>query len=160
MDPCKDKVRYTEVSEHKRYVPDWINVANHFYRYAPEKIQYGINRYQNETKRLYQVLNDRLAEQQAAGQDLWIVGGKYSAADICCFSWINWSLWAGVDAKPFAEIEKWLEAIRNRPAVERGVNVPVPFEMREKMKDSKAADDYAKQQSEWILKGMKDDAVS
>lgn len=132
--------------------------ANHFYRYAPERIEYGINRYQTETKRLYQVLNDRLVQQQAAGQGLWIVGGKYTIADISCFSWINWAAWAGVDTKPFPEIEKWLETIENRPAVERGVNVPVKFDMRDKMKDSKKADEYAKQQSEWIMKGMKDDA--
>ena len=64
--------------------------ANHFYRYAPEKIEYGIKRYQTETKRLYQVLNDRLASQQASDQGLWIVGGKYTIADICCFSWVRY----------------------------------------------------------------------
>lgn len=65
-----------------------------------------------------------------------------------------------METKSFAEIERWLEAIRNRPSVERGVNVPVPFEMREKMHDQKAADEYAKHHSEWIMKGMKEDAVS
>lgn len=60
--------------------------ANHFYRYAPEKIEYAVNRYQTETKRLYQVLNDRLKAQEEAGEGLWLVGGKYTIADLCCFS--------------------------------------------------------------------------
>lgn len=67
--------------------------ANHFYRYAPQKIEYAVNRYQTETKRLYQVLNDRLAAQETSGQGLWIVGSKYTIADICCFSWVNWAEW-------------------------------------------------------------------
>lgn len=52
--------------------------ANHFFRYAPEKIPYGINRYQEETQRLYTVLEDGLN----AGTGEWLVGDKYSAADI------------------------------------------------------------------------------
>ena len=64
--------------------------ANHFYRYAPEKIQYGIDRYQTESKRLYQVLEDRLAAQVAGGSSPWIVGEKYTFADLACFSWVEW----------------------------------------------------------------------
>lgn len=135
-----------------------LTQANHFYRYAPEKIQYGINRYQTETKRLYQVLDDRLAAQHSAGQGLWIVGNKFTIVDIACFSWINWAAWAGIETQPFPNVQKWLETIQQRDAVERGVNVPVPFDVREKMKDQKKADEYAKEQSEWIMKGMKDDS--
>lgn len=157
--PMQGQGRFIE-SYHRCSVPVTDTLpANHFYRYAPEKIEYGINRYQNETKRLYQVLEDRLIQQEKAGQSLWIVAGKYSIADIACFSWINWAEWAGVDTKPFAKISKWLETIQNRPATEQGVNIPVKFDMKEKMKDSKKADEYAKQQSEWIMKGMKDDAT-
>jgi glutathione S-transferase len=132
-------------------------VANHFYRYAPTKIEYAINRYQNETKRLYQVLNDRLAAQEAAGQGLWIVGGKFSIADISCFSWINWAAWAGVETDSFKELERWLKAIQDREAVERGVNVPEKFELRERMKSKESADAYAKKNSAWIMQGMKED---
>jgi len=103
--------------------------ANHFYRYAPEKIQYGIDRYQNECKRLYQVLNDRLKAQEAADRGLWIVGGKYSIADISCFSWVNWAEWAGIPTKPFPEIEKWLATIQERAAVKSGVDIPEKFTM-------------------------------
>ena len=104
--------------------------ANHFYRYAPSKIDYAVNRYQTETKRLYQVLNDRLKHQEGEGKGLWLVGGRYSIADLCCFSWVNWAEWAGVETKPFAELQRWLEGIQARPAVERGVNVPDRFEMK------------------------------
>lgn len=65
--------------------------ANHFYRYAPEKIQYGIDRYQTETKRLYKVLEDRLQTQEGKDQGLWVVGGKYTIADLCIFSWVYWA---------------------------------------------------------------------
>lgn len=76
--------------------------ANHFYRYAPVKIEYGIKRYQTETKRLYQVLEDRLVEQSEAGSHgPWIVGNKMTIADLACFSWINWAEWAGVDVEEF-----------------------------------------------------------
>ena len=64
--------------------------ANHFYRYASKKIQYGIDRYQTETKRLYRVLNSRLEAQEAAGKGLWVVGGKYTIADLCIFSWVRY----------------------------------------------------------------------
>lgn len=59
--------------------------ANHFYRYAPEKIDYAIKRYHTECKRLYQVLEDRLESQEQAGQGLWTVGGRYTIADLANF---------------------------------------------------------------------------
>ena len=132
--------------------------ANHFYRYAPTKIEYAINRYQMETKRLYQVLNDRLAEQEAKGQGLWLVGGKYSIADLCNFSWTNWAEWAGVERRPFPELQRWSEAIEKRPAVIKGVDVPVKFEMKEKMSSEKGEEEFAKHHSNWIMEGMKDDS--
>ncbi|RMX75233.1 hypothetical protein D0869_11815 [Hortaea werneckii] len=131
--------------------------ANHFYRYAPEKIQYAINRYQVETKRLYQVLNDRLATQKAAGQGLWIVGGKFTVADISCFSWVNWAEWAGVETKPFPELQLWLETIQQRPAMEKGVNVPDVFEMKKAMKSKEGEEQFAKHHSSWVMQGMKED---
>ncbi|KAJ9648652.1 Glutathione S-transferase 2 [Neophaeococcomyces mojaviensis] len=132
--------------------------ANHFYRYAPTKIDYAINRYQTETKRLYQVLEDRLAEQEAAGKGLWLVGGKYTIADLCCFSWVNWAEWAGVETKPFARVQTWLETIQKRPAVEKGVNVPEKFEMKEAMKTKEGEEEYAKHHSNWVMQGMEDDS--
>ncbi|RMY74736.1 hypothetical protein D0862_14058 [Hortaea werneckii] len=131
--------------------------ANHFYRYAPEKIQYAINRYQVETKRLYQVLNDRLASQKAAGQGLWIVGGKFTIADISCFSWVNWAEWANVETNSFPELQSWLETIQQRPAMDRGVNVPDVFEMKKAMKTKEGEEQFAKHHSNWVMQGMKED---
>lgn len=108
--------------------------ANHFYRYAPEKIQYGINRYQTETKRLYQVLEDRLEDQSKAGSSgPWIVGDKMTIADLACFSWINWAEWAGVEVTEFKQLKAWLDRINARPAIRKGLDVPEPFEMKKKM---------------------------
>ena len=108
--------------------------ANHFYRYAPEKMQYGINRYQTETRRLYQVLEDRLEQQVQAGlKGPRIVGNKLTIADIACLSWVNWDVWAGVDVKAFKHLSEWSDRINQRPAVQRGLDVPEPFEMKRKM---------------------------
>ncbi|KAK4548954.1 hypothetical protein LTR36_008727 [Oleoguttula mirabilis] len=131
--------------------------ANHFYRYAPTKIAYAITRYQTETKRLYQVLNDRLEAQRGAGQGLWLVGGKYSIADLCCFSWVNWAEWAGVETQGFAAVRTWLEVIQRRPAVRRGVEVPERFAMKEAMRTREGEEEYAKHHSNWVMQGMKED---
>ncbi|KAI9699570.1 MAG: hypothetical protein M1820_007068 [Bogoriella megaspora] len=131
--------------------------ANHFYRYAPEKIQYGIDRYQTETKRLYQVLEDRLESQEKKGQGLWTVGGKYSIADLACFSWVEWHAWAGVPLDKFPKIQKWKAVIEERPATEKGVNIPDAFELREAMKTKEGEEEYAKHHSNWVMQGQKAD---
>lgn len=61
--------------------------ANHFFRYAPEKIPYGIDRYQNETRRLYGVLEKKLKE---TGD--WLVGHQYSICDLANYSWVNFAV--------------------------------------------------------------------
>ena len=131
--------------------------ANHFYRYAPVKIDYAINRYQTETKRLYQVLEDRLVSQEAAGQGLWLVGGKYSIADLASFSWVNWAEWAGVLLETFPKVQKWLDTIGEREPTKRGVNIPEKFEMKEAMKTKEGEEEYAKHHSNWVLQGQKAD---
>ena len=136
-----------------------MRIANHFYRYAPEKIEYGIKRYQTETQRLYRVLNDRLAAQRDAGAGLWLVGGKYSIADLCCFSWVNWAEWAGVETKTFPALQQWLEVIQQRPAVQRGVDVPEKFEMKEKMRTKEGEEEFAQHHSKWVMRGMEEEGA-
>ncbi|GAB7347563.1 hypothetical protein MBLNU459_g4452t2 [Dothideomycetes sp. NU459] len=131
--------------------------ANHFFRYAPTKISYAIDRYQTETKRLYGVLNDRLKVQKAARLGLWLVGGKYTIADLACFSWVNWAEWAGVDTQPYPEIVEWMEAINARPATVKGCNIPDKFEMKEAMKTKEGEEDYTKHHSTWVMKGQEED---
>ncbi|KAK8853061.1 hypothetical protein IAR55_003762 [Kwoniella newhampshirensis] len=124
--------------------------ANHFFRYAPEKIPYGIKRYQDETSRLYSVLEDRLSDPKSGG---WLAGGKYSVADINVFPWVNGHTWAGVETTPFPALEKWLEAINARPAVKKGLNVPPsPAPPKNKEEEEKRAEEARA----WIMKGVEE----
>ena len=134
--------------------------ANHFYRYAPEKIQYGIDRYQTETKRLYSVLEDRLASEKkksSSGDGPWIVGDKLTIADIANFAWINWAEWAGVSTEPFPEVRAWLDRINAMEPVQQGLNVPEKFEMKEKMRTKEGEEEYASMHSNWVMQGQKAD---
>lgn len=71
--------------------------------------------------------------------------------------WVNWAEWAGVPTKIFLEVQRWLETIQKRPAVQRGVNIPEKFEMKEAMKTKEGEEEYAKHHSNWVMQGMKDD---
>jgi len=102
--------------------------ANVFYRYAPEKIQYAIDRYQNETKRLYGVMNRQLSEDE-------FIAGEYSIADIAHWPWIDAHEWAGVDLEQFPNLKRWYEQVGKKPAVIRGMNVPQNPEKQESEED-------------------------
>lgn len=91
--------------------------ANVFFRYWHEQYQPAIDRYQHETKRLYQVLERRLQ-----GRDY--LCDEYSIADIANFTWVNIHNWSGVGIDDLPNVKAWLERIRARPAVLRGLNVP------------------------------------
>ena len=91
--------------------------ANVFFRYAPEKIDYAINRYQEETARLYRVLDRRLADSE-------YLAGAYSIADIATWPWVRIHDWAGVSVDGMPHLERWIAAIAERPAVLKGVDVP------------------------------------
>lgn len=86
---------------------------HHFNRYAPEKIPYAIDRYVNETRRLYGVLNKRLAGRA------FIVGKDYSIADMAAYPWIVPHEAQGMSLDEFPHVKAWFEAIRARPATER-----------------------------------------
>ncbi|MGB0211350.1 glutathione S-transferase family protein [Algiphilus sp.] len=96
--------------------------ANVFHRYAPEKIPYAIDRYQSETKRLYRVLDSRLADSE-------YLCGDYSIADIANWSWVSLHFWAGVDIDDLPHLQRWVAAIRERPAVQRGIAIPEPIKL-------------------------------
>ncbi|MEH6486497.1 MULTISPECIES: glutathione S-transferase family protein [Pseudomonas] len=93
--------------------------ANVFYRYLPEKIQVGIERYQNETRRLYEVLNTKLGESE-------FIAGDYSIADIATFPWVRQYDWAGVSVEGLDNLQRWLKTVDQRAAVQRGLLVPKP----------------------------------
>lgn len=80
------------------------------------------------------MLEDRLEDQfKSRSNGPWIVGDKMTIADLACFSWINWAEWAGVEVKEFKQLKTWLDRINARPAIQKGLDVPEPFEMKKKM---------------------------
>ena len=90
---------------------------HHFRLYAPEKIPYAMDRYTNEAKRLYGVIDRRLAESP------WLGGDDYSIADIATWPWLrNWKN-QGIDLGEYPHLARWQEAIGQRPAVQRGIEV-------------------------------------
>ena len=91
--------------------------AHVFYRYAPEKIEYAINRYQKETFRLYQVLDDQLKENEYLADD-------FSIADIATWPWVRRHRWAGVEIEKLFNLRRWMENLENRPAFQKGIEVP------------------------------------
>ncbi|MBC9250576.1 glutathione S-transferase [Pseudomonas alcaligenes] len=91
--------------------------ANVFFRYFPEKLQGAIDRYQHETRRLYEVLDSRLGEAE-------YLAGDYSIADIATFPWVRVHDWAGVSVEGLVHLQRWIAAIDARPAVQRGLQVP------------------------------------
>jgi glutathione S-transferase len=103
--------------------------ANHFFRYAPEKIQYGIDRYQAETKRLYSVLNNHL-EKQPSG---YLVGDKLTIADIANYGWVRSHAWAGVEIDEFPALKAWEEKISAREGVQRGLQAPPGTDAKKKL---------------------------
>ncbi|WP_262693282.1 glutathione S-transferase family protein [Kordiimonas aquimaris] len=101
--------------------------AHVFFRYFPEKIPSVIERYQNETRRLYSVLNRRLSESP------YLAGDAFSIADIANWTWVRSYEWAGVSLEGLDHLKRWLDAIAERPAVKRGLLQPVRSEQREKV---------------------------
>ncbi|MCY1029961.1 glutathione S-transferase N-terminal domain-containing protein [Corallococcus sp. BB11-1] len=91
--------------------------ANVFFRYFPEKLQPAIDRYQNETRRLYTVLERQLKDHE-------YLAGDYSIADIANWAWVRIHDWAGVSVDGLPGVQRWLAAIEARPAAKRGLEVP------------------------------------
>lgn len=91
---------------------------HHFSRYAPERIAYATERYVNETKRLYAVLN-----QQLIGQDY--VAGEYSIADMAIFPWIITHDWQQIQLQDYPQVKAYFERIQARPAVQRALAIQV-----------------------------------
>ena len=106
--------------------------ANVFFRYFPEKIQPAIDRYQNESRRLFEVLDRQL------GRSEWLAG-EYSIADIANWSWVRTHEWSGVSVEGLEHLQRWLATMKERPACQRGAAVPVRVPNLEKnTKDAEA----------------------
>jgi len=92
--------------------------ANVFYRYFPEKIQPAIDRFQGECKRLFRVLDGHLKDHE-------YLAGDYSIADIANWAWVRTHRWSGIEIDDLPHLKRWRDAIRARPAVQRGIERPV-----------------------------------
>ncbi len=90
---------------------------NHFFKYAPEKIPYAIERYRKETLRLYDVLNTQLSKTE-------YISGDYSIADIAIYPWVGAYRFMELSLEEHPQLQRWYETIKQRPAVARGMKVP------------------------------------
>jgi len=111
--------------------------ANVFFRYFPEKIQPAIDRYQNECRRLFEVLDTRL------GQSEWLAD-DYSIADIANWSWVRTYKWSGIPIDGLAHLRRWMDRMKERPACRKGVEVPFKIPALDGQANEQAADEFAK----------------
>ncbi|WP_422648892.1 GST-like protein [Cupriavidus sp. H18C1] len=94
-----------------------LGQAHHFRIYAPEKIEYAVNRYTNEARRLYGVIDKQLSGRP------WLAGDEYTIADIATFPWLRSWQNQGVELDDYPHLKRWFNTIAERPAVKRGVEV-------------------------------------
>jgi len=107
--------------------------ANVFFRYAPEKIPYAIDRYQRESRRLFEVMERQLTS------STYIAGEEYSIADIALHSWVAGHEWSGVSIDNLPGLERWLNLVGARPAVIKGRAVPPPLSPEERARTVESA---------------------
>lgn len=109
--------------------------ANVFYRYFPEKIQSAIDRYQNEGRRLFEVLDGHLNGREWLADD-------FSIADIANWCWVRTHKWSGISTEGLDHLKAWVARLEERPACRRGVEVP--FKLPNMADDEKAAEAFKK----------------
>ncbi len=102
---------------HMGGVGPMLGQAHHFRIYAPEKLEYGINRYTNEAKRLYGVIDKQLSTHA------YLAGDEYTIADIATFPWLRSWKNQGIDWADYPHAKRWFDEVSERPAVKRGIEV-------------------------------------
>ncbi|SNS75624.1 GST-like protein [Noviherbaspirillum humi] len=107
-----------------------LGQAHHFRIYAPEQIEYAVNRYTNEARRLYGVIDRQVAKEG------YLAGSEYTIADIATFPWLRSWKNQGIDWADFPNAKRWFDEIEARPAVQRGVQVLA--DLRKPIRDDKA----------------------
>jgi len=119
-----------------------LGQAHHFLGYAPEKIEYAMNRYKNEANRLYGVVERRLKESKFLACD------EYTIADMAVMPWMRFPERQGVNIEEYANVKRWRDGIAARPAVERALKVLAERRRPEMTKEQKeilfGATQYAK----------------
>lgn len=111
--------------------------ANVFYRYFPEKIQPAIDRYQHESRRLFEVLDRRLSENEWLADD-------YSIADIANWAWVRTHKWSGVSVDGLDHLKRWIDEMYQRPACQKGIEVPVKLPDLTEEDTGKDAEEFVK----------------
>ena len=118
--PASDRAKY-EVLQWLMFqmgsVGPMLGQTHHFRMYAPQKLEYAIDRYSNEARRLYGVIDRRLS------QSAWLGGADYSIADIATFPWLRSWERQGIVLADYPHLQAWFNKIAERPAVQRGVKV-------------------------------------
>ncbi|WP_211462012.1 glutathione binding-like protein [Collimonas silvisoli] len=109
-----------------------LGQTHHFRIYAPEKIEYAVNRYTNEAKRIYGVIDKQLSQHR------YLAGNAYTIADIATFPWIRSWKNQGIELSDYPHLKTWFDTISERPAVKRGVEVLASA--RKPLTDDKARD--------------------
>lgn len=120
--------------------------ANVFYRYFPEKIQPAIDRYQNEGRRLFEVLERQLSRTE-------YLAGDYSIADMANWCWVRTHKWSGISIDGLPNLQRWLEAIMARPGVQKGITVPEDMRARIRDDDEDSAKAFAEQARKIVVTG-------
>jgi len=115
--------------------------ANVFFRYFPEKLPAAISRFQNETRRLLEVLDRRLGESEWLADD-------YSIADIANWCWVRTYKWSGVSADGLDNLKRWRDAMRERPGCQRGIEVPA--RLQNMLDDADAQEKFSKNAREML----------
>jgi GSH-dependent disulfide-bond oxidoreductase len=105
--------------------------AHHFRLYAPEPIPYAVDRFTDECNRLYGVMNRRLADRP------YLAGNEYTIADIACVGWASRWERQGQDPNQFRHVKRWLDTVRARPAVQRGMRIRIEEANQVDMRDPK-----------------------
>jgi glutathione S-transferase len=118
--------------------------ANHFKNYAPEKIEYGINRYINETKRLFSVLESRLQGRQ------YLVGDQLTIADIATVPWVSGAYSLGIDLNEFPNVNAWVDRVEEIPEVAKGYDVPTKNLNKEYKKNPELLKKRIEDSAKWI----------
>ncbi|KAF2166312.1 hypothetical protein M409DRAFT_36756 [Zasmidium cellare ATCC 36951] len=130
--------------------------ANHFLRYslAEEPLPYAIDRYQNETRRLYRTVDKHL---ETTATD-FLVGGKMTIADIALWCWVDSASFTNIDVSEFPTLQRWHKRISARPAVQKGRKIPAGADLNQVIKNSADFEKFLSGNREWIAQGLSDDA--
>lgn len=120
--------------------------ATHFVRFAPERHEYSLFRYQTENRRLYRVLDTHLAKSSSG----YLVGDRCSIADIALWPWIVSDFWAGIDIEPYEHLKKWEALMMSRPGVANGRHKPDPHFMKELAQDPELQKVIEREAGKWI----------